>query len=667
MTTTALPCARHFRHARILALALGTAHPAAALAQVLVESSGEEPDAPKDRRTRKDVVAASDDAFGRRIGVEQIGLYSEGNVRGFNLQNAGNYRIDGSYFVRTAAPANPVVSGTTTRVGINALRYDFPAPSGVVNYTLGVPGPGSALTIETGTRPNSGPFAEMTLSAARADGDLGIVGGIHLYPNQTYSDGSQGDFFAVGAAPRWRPAPGVELVGIATRSWWRYEADSGYAVAGPFLPPRIARKEFRGQEWTKAELRTQVLGSKASAELGAWALTGSMFWSRAENVRGDFNLTTIEDPAGTASAQVFLVPDQGSRSFAGELTVARSWRSSGASHRIVAMVRRRETRASIANGQTFALGPVDLFAPPPSLPEPLRSDNGERVRDNVRQWTAGIGYRGSIGGWVEIRADLQRTRYVKQVQQPNGTETGNVTAPWLYSGSIASAVGPKTTVFASYSRGLEESGVAPSNAVNRNAVLPAVIATQAEIGIKQALTDRLTLIAGAFEIRKQVPGLGADGRFDLVGEVRHRGVEFSLAGTLVDGLNVVAGLTKLDATLSGERVDLGLVGRRAVGRPDWLAQLNLSWSPPVAKNLSFDLGATYTGSAQVDRANLLETKAFTTINLGARYRWEKGPLPLDFRLRITNVLDSFAWTATPSELLFYSRGRTIGLSVATTL
>jgi iron complex outermembrane receptor protein len=615
----------------------------------------------------QDVVAASDDAFGRRVGVEQIGLYSESNVRGFSLQDAGNYRIDGSYFVRSAAPANPVISGTTTRVGINALRYSFPAPSGVVDFALRRAERGIALGVETGTRPNSGPFAEIGLTSARADNRFGIVAGVHLYPQQTYSDGSNGDFYAMGVTPSWRPSPDIELVGVAARTWWRYEADVGYAVTGPFLPPRIERRRYRGQTWTETELNTEVLGAKGNSRLGRWTFGGSLFWSRADNVQGDFSLTTVSDPGGTAGAQTFLVPDQGSRSFAGELTAARQWDSGSSSHRIIAMIRRRETRARFASGMTFDLGPVDLLTPPPALPEPTRSDTGERVQDWVRQWTGGIGYRGSFGGLVEVRADVQRTRYAKRVRQPDGSESANSTSPWLYSGSLAVALGRNTTAFASYARGLEESGVAPGNAVNRNAVLPAVIATQAEIGVKRSLTALMTLIAGVFEIRKQVPGLSADGRFDLIGDVRHRGIELSVAGAPADGLNVVAGLTTLDATLSGERVDLGLIGKRAVGRPEMLAQLNLSWSPPALRNWSFDLGATHNGREQVDRANLLETPAFTTFNVGARYRWDSGVSPLDFRLRVTNAFNKFAWTATPSELLFYTPGRAIGLSVSTTL
>jgi iron complex outermembrane recepter protein len=630
--------------------------PAAALAQNEPSSDGE-------TGNEQDVVAASDDAFGRRVGVEQIGLYSESNVRGFSLQDAGNYRIDGSYFVRSAAPANSVISGTTTRVGINALRYDFPAPSGVVDYGFRSADPGAMLTVEAGTRPNSGPFAELGATYADAAGRLAIVGGVHLYPRQTYSDGSNGNFYSIGASPRWRPTPNVELLGVATRTWWRYEADVGYAVAGPFLPPRIERRRYRGQPWTEVELNTEVLGAKGSAQLDEWNLAGSLFWSRASNVQGDFNLTTVANADGIASGLAFLVPAQRSKSFAGELTAARQWSSGTNTHRIIAMARRRETKAQFASGTTFDLGQIDLFSPPRQFAEPSRNDASDRVRDRVEQWTAGLGYRGSFAGAIELRVDTQRTRYVKRVRQPDSSESANTTSTWLYSGSLAVALGKNTTAFISYSRGLEESGVAPGNAVNRNTVLPAVIATQAEVGVKHALTPKLTAIAGLFEIRKRAPGLGADGRFDLIGDVRHQGAELSIAGALTDGFNVVAGVTFLDATLSGERVDLGLVGRRAVGRPELLAQINLSWSPPLVESLSFDIGATHTGQEQVDRANLLRTEAFTTVNLGARYKWSGGAIPLDFRLRVTNLFNRFAWTATASELLFYNPGRAAGLSV----
>ncbi|HEY6917541.1 MAG TPA: hypothetical protein VI381_07865, partial [Allosphingosinicella sp.] len=51
---------------------------------------------------------SASDAFGVRIGVERIGLYTETEVRGLSLQVSGNYRLDGAYFVRAGNLVDPV-------------------------------------------------------------------------------------------------------------------------------------------------------------------------------------------------------------------------------------------------------------------------------------------------------------------------------------------------------------------------------------------------------------------------------------------------------------------------------------------------------------------------------------------------------------------------------
>ena len=86
-------------------------------------------------------VKSAADAFGERVGTEQSGLYSETQVRGFDLNDSGAYRIDDAYFSRAAALNDPVLAGVGVRVGVNAVRLAYPAPSGVVNYRLRQAGP----------------------------------------------------------------------------------------------------------------------------------------------------------------------------------------------------------------------------------------------------------------------------------------------------------------------------------------------------------------------------------------------------------------------------------------------------------------------------------------------------------------------------------------------
>ncbi len=68
-------------------------------------------------------VTAAQDAFGLTLGLESIGLYGPGGIRGFSPQAAGNIRIDGLYFDEQGGLSNRVVEGSTTRVGVSEIGY----------------------------------------------------------------------------------------------------------------------------------------------------------------------------------------------------------------------------------------------------------------------------------------------------------------------------------------------------------------------------------------------------------------------------------------------------------------------------------------------------------------------------------------------------------------
>src|SRR5580693_3344209 len=117
-----------------------------------------------------DPLATANDAFGLTLGLESIGLYGPGGVRGFNPQSAGNVRIDGLYFDQQGLLSNRVIEGSTIRVGVSEIGYAFPAPTGIVDYNLRHPGDGtpSATVIA-----NIGPYEAKGLSV---DGSLPLIG-----------------------------------------------------------------------------------------------------------------------------------------------------------------------------------------------------------------------------------------------------------------------------------------------------------------------------------------------------------------------------------------------------------------------------------------------------------------------------------------------------------
>src|SRR5579863_6436913 len=115
-----------------------------------------------------DPVASANDAFGLTLGLESIGIYGPGGVRGFNPQAAGDVRIDGLYFDQQGALSNRVVEGSTIRVGVSEIGYAFPAPTGIVDYDLRHPGNGTAGATVVAS---AGPFQAHGLSI---DGNVPI-------------------------------------------------------------------------------------------------------------------------------------------------------------------------------------------------------------------------------------------------------------------------------------------------------------------------------------------------------------------------------------------------------------------------------------------------------------------------------------------------------------
>ena len=612
----------------------------------------------------RDVVGAADDAFGRRVGIEDVGLYSESEVRGFDLQSAGNYRIEDHYFVRAAGLPLTLIDGTAIRVGANGLRTDFAAPSGVVQYDLPDMEIGTRGRIEAGWWGGSGPVLSTRITTASADGTLGVVGTVQLNPLQDYTDGTGGDFFTVGVVPRWSPLPGVALPALYGRTWYERGGDTVFATADGTPPPEVARGPERSQPWMEQRTETTQAGLIADVEAGkGWRFGASAFLSGVEDQRTYFNLVRFPAGGGPVEEIAQAFRDERYRSISAEVTAAKSFATGSLQHRLIAMVRRRDSLNVMGPGTAL---PVVLFPDvdaPVAVPRPVFTIDPWRKRDTVGQWAGGLGYRLSIGSAAELRADVQRAEYTKTVRALDGTKTRETTRPWLYSASITGGITSDLTAFASYARGLEESGVAPGNAVNRGAVLPAALSRQAELGLKYRFPGGPALIAGLFDLAKPLPGLDASGVYGFVGEVRHRGVELSLAGPITERLSAVLGATWLEARISGELVDSGVIGSHPIGRPELMALANLTWRVPGVEGLAIDGGVSFRGERYANRDNSATLPGYAIFQAGLRQRFTVDGQPLTLRARVTNLFDKFVWSASNAGLFTVNNKRVLTLTL----
>ena len=220
-----------------------------------------------------DPVASANDSFGLTLGLESIGLYGPGFVRGFNPQAAGNVRIDGLYFDQQGSLSNRVVEGSTIRIGVSEIGYAFPAPTGIIDYNLRHPGNGApSATIVA----SAGPFQAHGVSV---DGNLPLISTeLQLPMGVSYQTSTQTQISSpnpgytstalnVGATPQWRPNDLLTVRGIF--DWTQTSRAKTLPIVlsgGDYLPPETPRGYF-GQNWAEGRALAENYGGIVTAQL----------------------------------------------------------------------------------------------------------------------------------------------------------------------------------------------------------------------------------------------------------------------------------------------------------------------------------------------------------------------------------------------------------------
>ena len=596
------------------------------------------------QRAGDNAVTAAEDAFGATLGNESIGLYSSKQVRGFSPVEAGNVRMDGVYFDRQGTVPPALVEGSSIRVGLSALNYPFPAPTGIVDYRLKKAGDRRVLSVLGALNAYGAPALELDAKLPIVEGTFGVAANV-AWAREEYYDGADARYLRAAVVPRWRPSEHVEILPFWSISRGRDEEVAPVIVtAGNYLPPKVERRRHFGQTWSDNEYDSRNYGVIAKARFGAhWALAGGVVRSIFQMPSGYAELFVDTTPDGLTREKVIADPRQRSASTSGELRLSRSFSQGPRLHVLHAIVRGRDLHSEYG-GSAPALdyGWRRLGEPAP-VPRPGDFAFGPRTRDQVRQWTAGLAYEGRWREVGELSLGLQRTRYEKQVDQPGLPRVSTRDDPWLPSATLTAYLSKRVALYAGHTRGLEESGVAPDDAANRNQALSAIRTRQTDAGLRWTLPNEMKLVAGVFDVRK--PYFITDERnvYGALGEVRHRGVELSLSGRPSDNLSLVAGAVLMRPRVSGEAVRQGRVGERPIGQAERVLRADLEYRPPSWPGWSFDLAMSHYGERVASRDGFNRVPAYSLADVGARYRFKLGNAPATLRLLVANVGDTYTW------------------------
>ncbi len=619
------------------------------------------------QRTGSNAVTSADDAFGRAVGNERIGIYSQEDVRGFNPVDAGNVRIEGLYFDQQSQPSNRVVDRSAIRVGYGVRGYPFPAPTGILDLSLEKYEGKRISSIDLDIDDHANVSGSISVKLPLVGDELGVTFG-QGFRLAKQPGGRSGHFNSQAVILTWRPSKATEVSAF----WSAFDFNHG--IIPPFIypldnqpPKQIDRTLILGQDWAQNATTSQNYGITAKFRVGALRIDAGLFRStRLDN--GTYSDLMLGTTANGKIGSRTIIADQGNdaASTSGELRVVRVWQDHQRRHSLILSTRGRDQFRNFGGQQSISI-PVNLIndtATPNPQPRPnlllLPNDHS-----TVQQLTLGLGYdlqwlnHGSFG------VAIQKTDYRKHTVFANTLITPTQTSdkPWLFSVNAAINLTPSLIAYGGYVSGLEESAVAPDRAINRSEAPPALRSTQKDLGLRYTIKPGLNLIAGVFDIQKPFYGIDPGLRFRQLGIIHNRGIELSLAGALAPGLSIVTGALFLDPKISGPDVTSGLIGERPVASFKQKAIANLDWKPHGQEAWSFDLAFDAAGPATANSANSFETPARETVSLGARYRFKMGKARMLVRGQLYNLLDDYGWRVNSGGGWSFTLPRTFNLNL----
>ncbi|MDA8523171.1 TonB-dependent receptor [Acidovorax sp. NCPPB 4044] len=402
--------------------------------------------------------------------------------------------------------------------------------------------------------------------------------------------------------------------------------------------PDARRNITQRWEWYDSTEKSALLRVQHALhpQLSAFASAGAA----QSDVDRLFNTPTVVNPAGdtrvTPTRARFDV-----RREAQEAGLRGRFATGGAMHQVTLQWSRYEDRYRMGSvaGSAYTsnlYAPIDRPAQSVAAPATTPQRSGNHLRGIALSDTIGLlddrliavlGVRRQhVGADNFDTAGLRTGTYAQSATTPMA---GIVFKPWTGVSFYANAI-----------EGLSKGDTAPGTASNAGEVFAPYKARQREIGVKVD-HGRFMTTASLFQIRKPT-GLMEGDRFTVGGEQRNRGLELTAYGALPGGWRLHGGATWIDAELT-RTGNPATTGRTAVGVPRAQFTLQAEVDAAAVPGLTLTAGAVHTGAQFADAANTQRLPAWTTLDLGLRWRTRVAERDTTFRALVRNATGRNDW------------------------
>ena len=617
----------------------------------------------EDRQVRKlSEVLQSDASVGESYAP--IGYYENFNVRGFELNAASSYRING----QTIAGEQNVALENKQQVellkGLSGLQSGVSEPGGVVNYVTKRAADVRSVTVSTDDR-GSGYLATDVGGWFGSEQQFGLRANFAHEDIHSYVEHANGqrDFAAV--AFDWNISPDALLQLDVEYQNKEQRSVPGYQLlGGTELPHHASPKKLLAHQSGSKPVTIDSLNINGNFEYrftDNWK--GSLSASRSKVVIDDYSsfawgcygaascagsaVPNYFSPEGNYDIYDFRSPDDTRRNDEVQAALSGVFDTGGIGHELTvgsSAFRRVVDQRELIN-EMIGSGNID------SEPENFARYDGP-VEDSYRRLDSrqyGLFFNDRISfnqQWQTVLGGREVLLDERTFDDQGDTSRHTRRYEFLPQAALIYKPVPNLSLYTRYSKGLALGGTAPWFASNAFETLAPTLSRQIEAGVKYDWR-RISLSATLFQIRQDYQYARPDataGAFTYVqqGEQKNTGLELAANGWASERLQVSASVTAIRARVTGSGTP-EYEGHQTINVPTLRASLYGDYALPWVDGLALLGGVQYSGKKYASQQGGVQAGSYAIFNIGSRYSTRIEGYDTVFRLTVDNLFDKRYW------------------------
>ena len=449
----------------------------------------------------------------------------------------------------------------------------------------------------------------------------------------------------------------------------RQRVDNGRPVvnlSGPGVPDVPDADAGYAQDWSFSKMRDTFAQLSGEYDFAPNVTGHATFGIRDMREDGDYANPTV-DRNGDGTIGRLTVPRE-DLALSGQAGVRGEGVTGPVIHRFDAGVSALRT----TNRNAFSFGSSQAFDldDPEKLPRPGTTFSGGDFHDlpKVSRVDLHSVYVSDTLGFLDDRVMLTlglRQQWLEARNYDRDTRSKTETFDQQALSPVVGVVVKPTediSLYANRIEGLTQGPTAPLTAINAGEMFDPYKSVQYEVGGKWDL-GRFALSLALFQTKQPVGFTDPTTlEFDVDGEQRHRGLEFTMFGEPIDGLRLLGGAVLTDAVLkktAGGTND----GNDGVGVPESQLNVGADWDLPFLRDVAVSARVLHTGSQYADAANTQKIDNWTRLDIGARYTLQVDEHPVVIRANVLNVTNEAYWASAFNGYLTQGAPLTAKLSV----